>query len=372
MEENNLSIDALLEQGNNLLHGYGDFFQDIETGIKFLEKAGQLGSAKAYFILGREYLDGLFSENYAIALNYFTRGSFLDGIESNHCNAEMATIYSNDYAFMDENLRDFQLGKKYWEHYFNNLQKGIYSPQDIIYINEYIRLNRTEWHRANLNLDKENYVEILKLINWFKYILYIPQYDEYDNWENENNVDKFKNIYFKTLNKFITQNFNLSNKPQNFEFYRNLDEATVIEINDSEIILNVIPSKQQLKIDDVVCISASNSEGLDFYARVKEIKIDSDFVKKTLPKIENTIIFELIIGSHNDVIKCIDEKNNKIDYFITGEFYYNPPMINSNTIKQDTTSQDFSSKELDLNHTIEFNNTNTQSFLSKIKKIFNK
>lgn len=117
-----------LEKGIDYLNGYGNHLQDYDRAIEYLEKAGELGEAQAYYELGNLYIDTMKDEEFSLdvkkAIKYFEKGRELNGKYANYCNAGLALCYANDY-FTYSKIKNYTKNdanaEKCWEWFFNNL-----------------------------------------------------------------------------------------------------------------------------------------------------------------------------------------------------------------------------------------------------------
>lgn len=117
-----------LEKGIDYLNGYGNYLQDYDRAIEYLEKAGELGEAQAYYELGNLFIDTGKEDEVTLdvkkAIKYFEKGRVLTGKYSNYCNAGLALCYVNDY-FTYTKIKNYTKNdanaEKCWEWFFNNL-----------------------------------------------------------------------------------------------------------------------------------------------------------------------------------------------------------------------------------------------------------
>lgn len=127
-DEKSISKDYL-EKGLDYLNGYGEYLQDFDKGIEYLEKAGELGEARAYYELGNFLLDASSNEDkYSLdikkAIKYFEEGRNLTGKYANYCNAGLALCYVNKYLpfYKVRNYKKNEANaEKCWQWFFNNL-----------------------------------------------------------------------------------------------------------------------------------------------------------------------------------------------------------------------------------------------------------
>lgn len=117
-----------LEIGLSYKDGLGEYLQDYEKAIEYLEKAGGLGVAEAYYELGNMFIDTLLIDEITLdvkkAIFYFEKGKKLEGEFANRCNAGLALCYCNRH-FSYINLKNYKINQvnasKCWEWYFKEL-----------------------------------------------------------------------------------------------------------------------------------------------------------------------------------------------------------------------------------------------------------
>lgn len=117
-----------LEKGIDYLNGYGNYLQDYDRAIEYLEKAGELGEAQAYYELGNLFIDTGKEDEVTLdvkkAIKYFEKGRVLTGKYANYCNAGLALCYANDhftYTKIKNYAKNDANAEKCWEWFFNNL-----------------------------------------------------------------------------------------------------------------------------------------------------------------------------------------------------------------------------------------------------------
>ncbi|QFG00429.1 hypothetical protein PB01_17370 [Psychrobacillus glaciei] len=117
-----------LEKGIDYLNGYGNYLQDYERAVEYLEKAGELGEAHAYYELGTLHIDTIKEDEFNLdvkkAIKYFEKGRVLTGKYSNYCNGGLALCYANKYfenAKIKNYLQNDANAEKCWEWFFKNL-----------------------------------------------------------------------------------------------------------------------------------------------------------------------------------------------------------------------------------------------------------
>lgn len=163
--------EILADEGISYLEGLNGNLQDIKKGIKTLEKSGKMGASKAYFILGSTFVSTKYEKlglkkNTEKALEYFEKGTYEKGIESNLCHAEMAKIFMG--AYNHEPLHNLN-SKSCWERYFNKISETTISKPDIFYILYYIE-NVLSSHSSLLVKTEEwlNHKKVFNIISLIK------------------------------------------------------------------------------------------------------------------------------------------------------------------------------------------------------------
>lgn len=117
-----------LEKGIDYLNGYGDYLQDYDRAIEYLEKAGELGEAQAYYELGTLHIDTIKEEEFTLdvkkAIRYFEKGRVLTGRYANYCNAGLALCYMNNdftYSKIKNYSKNDANASKSWEWFFQGV-----------------------------------------------------------------------------------------------------------------------------------------------------------------------------------------------------------------------------------------------------------
>ncbi|MDG5788061.1 hypothetical protein QA612_11220 [Evansella sp. AB-P1] len=131
----------LFDEACNYYYGRGSTVQDYREAENLFKQSSELGVLPSYIYLGRiyEYGDGG-DPNIKKALEYYEAG-VRSG--SNVCNAKIACLY-----WRDTEIKDIEIGKKYWKTYFKQLDHSIITKDDYANFSFY------------LSLSKENHLEI--------------------------------------------------------------------------------------------------------------------------------------------------------------------------------------------------------------------
>lgn len=147
--------EALIENADNYLHGYGDFLRDEEKAIEIYKEAINMGCYKAYYHLGYYYYDGRYSSNnYASdlkqSIKYFKEGTKHNIFE---CWKELANCFTE--------LEDYQNADKCWvkvllDPQFSNLN----SKEMVYYIWDFVRYMNNEGKKKK-DLLSDKFDEIL-------------------------------------------------------------------------------------------------------------------------------------------------------------------------------------------------------------------
>lgn len=358
-------VEDLIEEGENYLHGYGDTLQNFDKAIKSLEKAGKLGSAKAYLIIGKAYVDSLFKEDglklsIPKALEYFEKGSVLNGLASNHCLAEMASAFSGRHEGIDENFQHLNNAKTCWKKFIKNITIKNSDFNDKYYLVDYISyfLFATKDFptlRADVLEDS------LEIINWFKYD--IKEIIDSSGFTFNSLPDHFilkQRIIF--LQDFLNDNFNLLDSKNNFNF-------SIVDINKldaNNIIINGNLSEGTLFVDNIL---GFHTAGGSDYSIVKEIILENENVSKAETGQDITIIVENTFDDYEYIEFLISNyQDEKIQVSKSGTFTYNRSKFDKEVETSPISNELLNNKTSDVRPT----DNKQQTLASKFRNLFSK
>lgn len=167
-------INELIEEAEDYINGYGEKLEDVNKGLQLLVKAGKMGSAKAYRMLGKIYCgDSKVPVNIEKAMNYFDEGCQLEGQESNFCFLDMERFYAGTDIYSISKFINENNAIKCWEMYLNRVQRNVHhvNDKDVIEIIDFLK-------DKYKNLDD---IELHEVLNWFKYELHRGSDEQLEN-----------------------------------------------------------------------------------------------------------------------------------------------------------------------------------------------
>lgn len=321
-------IEDLIEKGEDALHGYGDTLQNFEKAFKYLEKAGKLGSSKAYLIMGKAYIDP-FLRDHGLkisankALKYFEKGATLSrDIHSNHCIAEMATLFSGKYDYLGEPLHHALNAGKCWKKYLFNLSLSNCDANDRFYLRDFIvfYLNSNQNSRY---LD-EFFERALQVINWFKNDLYNSANYNIKNYSSETLIHNESLIVWRFLKgcySFDEDFLEYNEEPFMFNRYLQTRILNVQRAGEKFVAFDVFIERGKLHVDDVIGFHTAGSSD---YSRILQIKCGHDNLQEIESNQECTLVVEDTFNDLKYLEYLIKETENNVSISLAGEYFYSP------------------------------------------------
>ncbi|WP_342558326.1 GIY-YIG nuclease family protein [Metasolibacillus sp. FSL K6-0083] len=312
-----------LEKGIDYLNGYGNYLQDYDKAIEYLEKAGELGEAQAYYELGNLYVDTMKEEEFTLdvkkAIKYFEKGRKLTGKYANYCNAGQALCYVNDYftyAKIKNYTKNDANAEKCWKWFFENLdfnESDYLAGSHIFDFLNHFMLNNEVYDGYKKALDKISIQYITKC----RYDLYKRTLD-FSSWDK--------------IRKHLLSKFSKNQLERNVDIEWLREESSYDE---DGINFNIKINKGFLNKEDIISFNGNGGA----YRKIKEIIKNGDSVdslqlgdvgtlvvdsvledfdgymvkSSSLEVIGNEVLEEKEVISKVDTVKVNESKNTNIE-----------------------------------------------------------
>lgn len=354
--------EQYFEKGVDYLNGYGEYLQDYDNAIEYLEKAGELGNARAYYELGNLYKDYSKDEEFNLnvkkSIKYFEKGRKLDGKFANYCNAGLALCYLNsglELLKVRGYNKNEQNAQKCWLWFFDNINidnSDFYVAHHISDCLDEFLLNEECY---------EGYKEVV-----FESAYNIIKICRYDLYQTAGTFREKENDYLSSLfgKKDLERNVNLS--PINI--YHIDEDCSILEVN---------VEKGMLNINDVISLNSwsggayrliknieLNGEGVNEVKEGQNAKIEVRYIMKDFDGYLGDYTIDVIGNTEfdkesSDLIKVIEpENNNEYVVDIESETYFE--------IEKSIEPQTYIENEKKVN----FENNKNLTFSQKLKKLF--
>lgn len=319
-------IHDFIKKGTQALQGWEDTMPNFSLAFDYLEKAGNLGSAEAYLIMGKTLIkppldDEKNQGNVLRALEYFEKGVALkDGPASNHCIAELAGIFSGKHLWADAAFTHESNAKLCWGKYFESFSLKTCDGTDSIYLSDYLQSNL--YKQKETGYEDKFFEQSLQYINWFKYdiistanwTLTLLDQTKHKNKERWLFTVQFLENYFS-----FDQNLLAHNQNSGFNHYLNITIMDLYRINQQVLSLSVEFKTNPLQVGHILCLHSILGPA---YVRLLDIIMDDSFETPPNSVKRGILILEDHCDDYPSLEKLIKEKpgKNNVKLSIKGDY----------------------------------------------------